>query len=100
MEAKAATQIGRRFPVAGQAEGAEVVEIALAAAFGDWKDVIGVPQGPAGSDGLHAPDGEGFHTRFAAAALERCVGRDGVRATGLTDATVAGEDQIAKVARV
>ena len=42
------------FAVAGEAEGAQVVEVALAAAFGYGADVVGVPERAAGGDGLHA----------------------------------------------
>jgi len=41
--AKAGAELGAGFAVAEEAEGAEVVEVALAAAFGYGADVVGVP---------------------------------------------------------
>ena len=37
-------QFGRLFPVADQAKSADVGEVALAAAFDDGNDVVGIPQ--------------------------------------------------------
>jgi hypothetical protein len=42
-EAEAGTELGGGFAVTEDAEGAEVVEVALAAAFGHGADVVGVP---------------------------------------------------------
>ena len=41
--AQADAELGCGFAVAKEAEGAEVIEVALAAAFGYGADVIGVP---------------------------------------------------------
>jgi len=100
LAAEAAAKIRRCFAMAWQAECAEIVEIALTAAFRDGKNVVGVPERAAGGHGLHAPEGEGVGTGFAAAALELGVGRDGVRAAGGADSAVAGEDQVAEVAGI
>jgi hypothetical protein len=40
--------------MAEKTEGSDVVEIALAAALGYGKDVIGVPEAAPSGDGLHA----------------------------------------------
>ena len=53
---EAETELGGGFAVAGQAEGAEVVEVALASSFGYGEDVVGVPEGAASGDGFHAVD--------------------------------------------
>ena len=53
-EAQALAELGGGFAVAEEAEGAEVVEVALAAAFGDWTNVVSVPEAATGSDGFHA----------------------------------------------
>jgi hypothetical protein len=42
-KAKASAELGGGFAVAEEAEGAEVVEVALAAAFDYGADVVGVP---------------------------------------------------------
>jgi len=44
--------------MAEEAKGAEVVEIALTAAFGYGTDVVGVPEAAAGGDRLHAVEPE------------------------------------------
>jgi hypothetical protein len=88
------------FAVAGEAEGAEVIEVALATAFGDGADVIGVPEGAAGGDGSHAVEGESGGAGGAAGTFEGVVDGDGIGLTGGADATVAGEDLFAEVAGV
>jgi hypothetical protein len=98
--AKPAAEVGGGFAVAWEAEDADVVEVALAAALGYGDDVVGVPEGAADGDGFDAPEGESFGTGFAAAAFEVGVGGDGVGGAGGADATVAGEDEIAEVAGV
>ncbi len=98
--AQAAAEVGGDLAVAWEAEGAEVVEVALAAAFSDGADVVGVPEGAAGGDGLQAPKLEGFDASGAAGALEVGVGGDGVGGAEGAEAAVAGEDVIAEVAGV
>jgi hypothetical protein len=56
--AKAHTEVGGGFAVAEETEGTEVVEVALAAAFGYGEDVVGVPEAAAGGDGLHSVETE------------------------------------------
>jgi len=92
--------LGCGFAVAEEAEGAEVVEVALASAFGYGADVVGVPEGASGGDGLHAVEMEAGGAGRAAGAFEGVVGGDGVDAADSADAAVAGEDLVAKVAGV
>jgi hypothetical protein len=92
--------LGCGFAVAEKAESAEVREVALAAAFGYWADVVGVPQAAAGGDGLHAIEMEAGGTGGATGSLEGIVGGDGVDVTDGTDAMVAGEDLVAEVAGI
>jgi hypothetical protein len=92
--------LGGGFAVAEEAEGAEVVEVALAAAFGDWANVVGVPEAAAGSDGLHAVEAEASGAGGASSSLEGVVGRDGVDGADGADAAVASEDLDAEVAGV
>ena len=86
--------------MAEEAEGAEVVEVALAAAFGYGANVVGVPKAAAGGDGLHAVEMEACGAGGAAGSFEGVVGGDGVDATDGADAAIAGEDLVAKVAGV
>ena len=92
--------MGGDLAVAGEAERAEVVEIALAAAFRYGEDVVGVPEGAAGRDGLHAVERESGDAGFAAGSLERVVDGDGIGLAELADAAVAGEDLVAEVSGV
>jgi hypothetical protein len=92
--------LGGGFAMAEEAEGAEVVEVALAAALGYGAHVVGVPEAAAGSDGLHAVEAEACGTGRASGSLERVVGGDGVDGADGADAAVAYEDLIAEVARV
>ena len=86
--------------MAEEAEGAEVVEVALAAAFGDGADVVGVPETAAGGDGLHAVEAEAGGSGGTASAFEGVVGGDGVNVADGADAAVAHEDLAAEVAGV
>lgn len=88
------------FAVAGQAEGAEVIEVALAAALSYGTDVVGIPEGAAGGDGLHPVQAEAGDAGGAAGAFKGVVDGEGVGLTGGADAAVAGEDLITEVAGV
>jgi hypothetical protein len=92
--------LGGGFAVAEQTEGAEVVEVTLAAAFGYGADVVSVPEAAAGGDGFHAVEAETCCSRGAAGSLESFIGGDGVDVAGGADAAVAGEDLVAEVAGV
>jgi hypothetical protein len=91
-------QIGRHFAVAQQAKGAEVLEIALTAAFGYGKDMVGIPERPAGVHGAQAPHLQSLGPSPAACALQGLVSLDCVGKTESADAAVAREDLIAQVA--
>jgi hypothetical protein len=86
--------------VAEEAEGAEIVEVALAAAFGYGTDVVGVPEGAADGDGAHTVEAETGGSGRASGSLECCVGGDGVDVAAGADAAVASEDLVAEVAGV
>jgi len=98
--AESQAELGGGFAVAGEAKGAEVVEVALASTFGYRTDVVGVPEGAAAGDGLHAVEGESGETIGAAGAFEGVIDGNGIGVAEGADATVAGKDLIAKVAGV
>ena len=99
-ETEAIAELGSGFAMAEQAEGAEVVEVALASAFGYGADVVGVPEAAAGDDGLHAVEMQASCAGGAAGSFEGVVGGDGVDVADGADAAVAGEDLVAEVAGV
>ena len=86
--------------MAEEAEGAEVVEVALASAFGHGADVVGVPEAAAGGDGLHAVEMQASGAGGSLGSLEGVVGGDGVDVADGADATVAGEDLVAEEAGI
>src|SRR5882757_1226863 len=98
--AEAELKLGSRLAVAGEAEGAEVVEIALASALGDWEDVVGVPERSSAGDGLHAVEREPRGAGWTSTPLEGVVDGDGVGVAESADAVVASEDLVAEVAGV
>jgi hypothetical protein len=98
--AKAGAELGGGFAVAEEAEGPEVVEVALASAFGHGADVVGVPEAAAGGDGLHSVETEACDAGGATGSFESVVGGDGVDMADGADAAVAGEDLVAEVAWV
>jgi hypothetical protein len=92
--------LGGGFAMAEEAEGAEVVEVALAAALGYGAYVVGVPEAAAGGDGLHAVEAKTSGTGRPSGSLECVVGGESVDGTDGADATVAAEDLVAEVAGV
>ena len=98
--AEAHAKAGGGFAVAEETEGAEVVEVALAAAFGDWTNVVGVPEAAAGGDGLHAVEIQAGSAGRTPGSLEGVVGGDGVDLADGADAAITGEDLVAEVAGV
>ncbi len=70
------TELCGRLAVARHAQGAEVVEVALAAAFGYGEDVVGVPQRAATVDRFHPVKGQAGDARLAAGAFERVEDSD------------------------
>ena len=98
--AEAHAELGGGFAVAEETEGAEVIEVALASAFGYGADVVGVPEAAAGGDGLHAIEAEACGSGWASGSLESVVGSDGVDVADGAEAAVAGEDLVAEVAGV
>jgi hypothetical protein len=92
--------LGGGFAVAEKAEGAEVIEVALAAAFGYGADVVGVPEAATGGDGFHAVEMQACRSGGASGSFERVVGGYGVDVAGSADAAIASEDLVAEVAGV
>lgn len=83
-----------------QAERADVVEVALASAFSDRQDVIGIPQTATTRDGFHSVEAQTSGSSWSASTLQRSIGCDGVDLTDGAAAAVASEDLITEVARV
>ena len=86
--------------MAGQAEGAEIVQITLATTLGDRPDVVGIPERSTTGNGLHAIEGETGEAGGAAGALQGVVDGGGLGLADGADTAVAGEDLIAEVAGV
>ncbi len=99
-EAQASAEASGDFAVAEEAERAEVIEVALAAAFGYGEDVVGVPQAAAAGDGFHAVEAQACGACCSSRALQGIVGGDGIDAAEGTASAVAGEDVVAQVAGV
>jgi hypothetical protein len=97
---QALAKLGSGFAVAEQAEGAEVVEVALAAAFGDGADMVSIPKGAAGGDGLHAVEPQTGDAGRTFGPFEGVIRGDSVDAAGRAMALVAGKDLVAKIAGV
>jgi hypothetical protein len=99
-KSEALAKLGGCLAVAKQAEGTEIVEVALTAALGYGTDVVGVPEGAAGGDGAHAVETQAGDAGWAACSLQSVVGGDGVDAADGAEAVVAGEDLVSKIAGV
>ncbi len=85
--------------MAAQAEGAQVGEVALAAAFDDGDDVVGLPEGAAGV-AREIPVVEQALAGGAAGAFQDALRDERVDAAAFADAAVAFEDLVAEVAGV
>ena len=93
--AETLTKGGSGFAVTEKAEGAEVVEVALSAAFGYGTDVVGIPEAAGGGNGAHAVEAQAGGSGRTPGLLEGCVGGDGVNTADRADAAVACEDLVA-----
>jgi hypothetical protein len=98
--AEAGAKLGGGFAVAEEAEGAEVVEVALTSAFGYGADVVGVPEAAARGDGFHAVEAKAGGEGGASGSFEGVEGCDGVDLADGADSSVAGEDLVAEIAWV
>ena len=86
-------------PMAAQAERTQIGEVALAAAFDDGDDVVGLPEGAAGVTG-EVPVVEQALAGGAAGAFQDALRDERVDAAAFADAAVAFEDLVAEVAGV
>ena len=77
--------------MAGQAKGTQVLQVTFAPAFGDRKDVVGIPESFA-REPAEAPVREKFLAMRSARALQIAVCRAGVQAADRAYASVAGKD--------
>lgn len=94
--AAALAELGSGIAMAAEAEGAEVGEVALASAFRDGDDVVGLPEGHAEAAGGF-PEIEKLEALCAAGVAETAAGGDGVDAAGSAEAAVAEEDLLAEI---
>jgi len=85
--------------VADEAQGSEVGEIALAAAFRDRQNVIGVPQRSA-IQTRETPAGEEFEAVRSTGPFQVNVGSAGINLAQRADAAVARQDLLAQIAGV
>src|ERR1700733_11476325 len=86
--------------MAQEAKGAEIVEVALAAAFGYRTDVVRVPKSPAGGDGLQPVETESGDASRASRTFQGVPGSNGVDIADGATAAIPREDLVAKVAGV
>jgi hypothetical protein len=87
--------------MAFQAEGSEVCEIALAAAFDHRNDMIGIPKAFSGSrSGTKAPIDPGLQAGGSAQSLQMSPGRQAIDAALTADALVALEHSLADVSGI
>lgn len=88
------------FAVAGQTEGAEIVEVALTTAFGHGPDVVGIPKRATAGNGPHPIEREAGEACRATGALQSVVDGCRIGETEGTDTVVAGKDLVTQVSGV
>jgi len=86
--------------MAEEAERPDIVEVALAAAFGDGDDVVGLPKAAAAGDTLHPVEPHAGLARGTPRPLECSEGSQRVDLAGGAASAIASEDLIAEIARV
>ncbi len=97
---KTLPQLGGVPAVAGEAEGLEVGEVALASAFGYGEDVVGVPEGLAGRGGFEAVEAEAGLAFGSAGSFEGGEDGEGVGLAEGADAVISQKDLLAEVSGV
>ena len=80
------------FAVAGDAEGAQVFEVTLAATLGNGNDVVRIPERAAAGDGAHPVEAQACGASGSAGALERGKDAHGIGGARGADSFVARED--------
>ena len=98
--AKPGAQAGSCLAVAEEAQGTDVVEIALSAALGYGKDVVRVPKATAAIDRLHAVKAKPSLSSCASGSLESCVGGNRIDLAGGAMAAIASEDLVTDISGV
>jgi hypothetical protein len=93
-------QFGGGLAVAEQAECADVVQIALAASFGDREDVVGVPQAAPTCDALHTVKPKTGGSRGTPGAFECSIGGYGIDLADSASAAIASKDLVAKISGI
>jgi hypothetical protein len=83
-----------------QTQGAEIVEIALSATLGHRTDVVGIPQGAAGCDGLQSIEAESGDASRASRTLQSVPGSNRVDIADRAATAIAGKHLIAEVAGI
>lgn len=86
--------------MAKEAERSDIVEIALAATFGDGNDVVGLPKAAATGDALHSVEPHTGVASGAASTLERSIGSQRVDLADGAATAIAREDLVAEIAGI
>lgn len=97
---QALPELGRSPAVARDTQGADIVEIALPAPFGDGQDVVCIPERASTCNGFHPVEGETGDPSVSARAFQSSVNRTRVSLAEGADAAVACKNLVAKEARV
>ncbi len=90
-------KLGRRFPVAEQAERAQVIEVALAATLRDCADVVSIPQAAAARNRLHPIQPQTGNPGRTASALQGVIGSDRIDLANRADTAITRKHLVAKI---
>jgi hypothetical protein len=86
--------------MAKQTQGAEIVEIALSPTLGYRTDVVGIPQGAAGCDGLQSIEAQSGDAGCASRTFQGVPGGDRIDITDRASPSITGEHPVAEIARI
>ena len=93
-------QLCGRFAMAEQAEGTNIIEIALPAALSDRNDMVGIPKTATTGDGLHAIEAKAGSANSASCAFQGRVRSHGIDSACGAPTPVASEHLITKVSGI
>ena len=86
--------------MAEQAEGADVIQIALTATFTHGQDMVGVPETSAAGHRLHAVEAKSRGPRRPASAFESGIHRDTINLADRATSAITSKDLVTQIARI
>jgi hypothetical protein len=98
--AKPQTELSCNLAMAKQTQRPEIVEIALSPTLGDRTDVVSIPQGASGCDGLQSIEVQSGDAGRASCTFQGIPGSNRIDIADRTSPSITGEHLVAEIARI